>query len=154
MNIIILAAGQGTRLRPYTKDLPKCLVKVAGKSFLHRQMQIYNNLGFDCPVIVAGYKSELILRDFPKVIVNQNYLSTNMLYSLFQAYKNIMSSKDTIVCYGDIIFSPKLIKLLVNDDSDVSLISDKNFIHYWTLRFKNPIDDLETFNLSIPKSFF
>ena len=146
MNIIVLAAGQGTRLRPYTEDLPKCLVKVVGKSFLYRQIEIYKSLGFDHPIIVAGYKPELIIKNFPKVVVNKNYLTTNMLYSLFETYRTILSGKDTIVCYGDIIFNPKLIQLLINDDSDVSIISDKKFLHYWSLRFKNPLDDLETFS--------
>ena len=146
MNIIILAAGQGSRLKPYTNNIPKCLVEVAGKSFLARQIEIFEGLGFDYPVIVAGYKAELIEKNYRKVLINQKYLSTNMLYSLFQAYQTILSGDDTIVCYGDIIFNANLIKLLIPEDSDLSLVSDKNFLHYWSLRFEKPLDDLETFS--------
>ena len=34
MNVIILAAGQGSRLRPHTDNKPKCLVEVEGISLL------------------------------------------------------------------------------------------------------------------------
>ena len=34
MYAIILAAGVGTRFRPLTEDVPKCLVKVGDRSIL------------------------------------------------------------------------------------------------------------------------
>ena len=36
---IILAAGQGLRLRPLTEDTPKCLIPVGGKSMLRHQVE-------------------------------------------------------------------------------------------------------------------
>ncbi len=40
MKVIILAAGQGTRLRPLTDDRPKCMVEVNGRSIIERQLEI------------------------------------------------------------------------------------------------------------------
>jgi len=44
MNAIILAAGQGNRLKPLTNDKPKCLVKLFGKSLLNWQLDIFQKL--------------------------------------------------------------------------------------------------------------
>ena len=35
LKVLLLAAGLGTRLRPLTNNLPKCLVKINDKPLLH-----------------------------------------------------------------------------------------------------------------------
>ena len=40
MNVIILAAGQGNRLKPLTNKKPKCLVEIFGKSLLNWQLEL------------------------------------------------------------------------------------------------------------------
>ena len=74
MNIIILAAGQGSRLKPYTNNIPKCLVEVAGKSFLARQIEIFESLGFD-------YQEHLIRKCFEEngSDVNVYLIYTNLI---------------------------------------------------------------------------
>ena len=34
MKIVLPVAGNGIRLRPYTENLPKCLLPVAGKTII------------------------------------------------------------------------------------------------------------------------
>ena len=45
MKVIILAAGQGTRLRPLTDGRPKCMVEVNGRSIIERQLDIMYSCG-------------------------------------------------------------------------------------------------------------
>ena len=45
MKAIILAAGQGTRLKPLTDDRPKCMVEVNGRSIIERQLDIMRACG-------------------------------------------------------------------------------------------------------------
>ena len=57
MKVFILAAGQGTRLRPLTNDIPKCLVKMNGTSLLDIQLEVLKNSGIaeEDIYIVGGY---------------------------------------------------------------------------------------------------
>ena len=57
---VILAAGQGTRLRPLTNDKPKCLVEIDGKSILKRQTSTLREAGIQDIKIVTGYKGNEI----------------------------------------------------------------------------------------------
>ena len=41
MNVIILAAGKGSRLSPLTDNKPKCMVKLFGKSLIEFQLSSF-----------------------------------------------------------------------------------------------------------------
>lgn len=59
MKAIVLAAGQGSRLRPLTDDKPKGMVEVAGKPILSHCFDQLAELGADEFVVVVGYKKRL-----------------------------------------------------------------------------------------------
>lgn len=61
MKAIVLAAGQGTRLRPLTDDKPKGMVEVAGKPILSHCFDQLTELGAEEFVVVVGYKKEVII---------------------------------------------------------------------------------------------
>ena len=65
LNVIILAAGEGTRLRPLTNDKPKGLVELFGKSILERQIDLFTSCGITDISIVTGFNAEMI--QFPHV---------------------------------------------------------------------------------------
>src|SRR5687768_9696704 len=83
--VVILGAGEGIRLRPYTEDRPKCLVEVDGRSLLDRQLDVLRAAGARSVVIVGGYKSEKLQRADVTLRVNPRYAETNMVWSLFCA---------------------------------------------------------------------
>lgn len=59
--IIILAGGKGTRLGEITKTLPKPMVDVCGKPFIHRLIQHYISQGFTEFHISVGYRSDVLV---------------------------------------------------------------------------------------------
>ena len=60
MKAIILAAGEGKRLRPLTDNIPKAMVKLFNMSLLERQIEIFQKCGINDIVVVGGYKNEKI----------------------------------------------------------------------------------------------
>ena len=69
MNAIILAAGLGTRLRPWTLEHPKALVPVGGIPMLERVVVKLRAEGFDRIVVNVHHfsgqvKEFLATRDF------------------------------------------------------------------------------------------
>jgi len=145
MNVIILAAGQGNRLKPLTNDIPKCLVEIFGKSLLNWQLELFSKLHITDISIVRGYLKEKIALPEIKFFENNYFQTTNMIETLFCAREKISDS--TIISYGDIIYEKTVIEKLIQNDDDISVIVDKNFRDYWNIRFDNPINDLESLTI-------
>ena len=60
MKAIILAAGEGKRLRPLTNNTPKCMVNLFGKSLLQWQIETFRSCQIDDISVVTGYLNEMI----------------------------------------------------------------------------------------------
>lgn len=145
MKAIILAAGEGKRLRPLTNDVPKCMISLFGKSLLERQIETFSNCTIYDITVVTGYRSDKINIPNIRYFRNDNYNTTNMVETLFCA-KEIMNDS-IIVSYGDIIFQKNVLQKLISSNDDFSVVIDKDWLKYWKIRFKNPLDDAE--NLKI-----
>ena len=63
MYALILAGGQGERLRPLTDSLPKPMVPLCGKPILAHQVEWLKSAGVTEVVFLAGYRWEAI-RDY------------------------------------------------------------------------------------------
>lgn len=114
--IIILAGGQGKRMGG---DLPKVLAKVNGKSMIKHLLQAISKSEIDeNPVIVVGYKKELVIEELDEGDKKYNYiyqkeqLGTGHAVNLAKDYLKD-KAKNIIVLYGDHPFvSPETIKKL------------------------------------------
>ncbi len=150
MKVIILAAGQGTRLRPLTDDRPKCMVEVNGKSMIERQLDVMRGYGIkdEDITIVAGYRSDVLIKKFLntdiRVIKNEQFETTNMVYSLMCAGNQMKAEEDIIVSYGDIIYDETVFRKILSAQDTMSVIVDDGWYEYWSERCENPLDDAET----------
>ena len=61
MKAVVLAAGEGTRLRPLTEDKPKGMVEVDGKPLITHCFDQLLDLGADELIVVVGYMKEVII---------------------------------------------------------------------------------------------
>jgi choline kinase len=145
MKAIILAAGEGKRLRPLTNDKPKCMVELFDKSILEKQISTLRSCGISEIIVVTGYKSEMINLPDLKYIKNQKYNQTNMVETLFCAKRELKDS--VIVSYGDIIYEKKVLEKIIDSTDDISAIVDEEWERYWRIRSDSPLDDAETLEL-------
>lgn len=66
-NVIILAAGKGTRMK---SELPKCACPILGKPMIKYLVDACIDAGIDNIIVVVGYKKEIIkevLKDYPNI---------------------------------------------------------------------------------------
>jgi choline kinase len=141
---LILAAGEGTRLRPLTNDKPKCMVPLQGVSLLQRQIDSLKRQGINDIHIATGYRAEQIEALGYPTTLNKRYDQTNMVTTLFTAVDFIQQEGDLIISYGDIVYNDtNLQKLLANED-EVALMIDIKWRDLWALRLENPLEDAET----------
>ncbi len=87
---IIIAAGEGKRLRPVTLQTPKPLLPVNGKRIMDAQIEALKANGVSDIYIVTGYKKELfreIYGEAPDIhlIENPDYLNGNNITSIYYA---------------------------------------------------------------------
>lgn len=64
MKAIILAGGEGTRLRPLTYKIPKALVSVQGKSLTEHVLDIYTNIGVKDFYLSVSYLADQMTKHF------------------------------------------------------------------------------------------
>ena len=103
MNAIILGAGMGTRLRPITNDIPKCLVSVNGTPMIERQIEYLFCKKINDITIISGYKAEkleyLKYKYGVSIRHNNKYDACNNIYSLYLAQDLL---DDTYIIEGDV----------------------------------------------------
>ena len=146
MKTIILAAGEGTRLRPYTLDRPKCLVEIDGQSLLDRQLDVLFSIDMKPIILIGGYRAEMLQRPGTSMLLNPRYAETNMVWTLFCAETELEG--DVIVSYGDIVYSRDVLNALLKSAADIAVTIDMDWEAYWRARNEDPLQDAETLKLS------
>jgi L-glutamine-phosphate cytidylyltransferase len=143
--VIILAGGEGKRLRPLTDEKPKCMVEIFGKPILEHQINSLRECQISDITVITGYRSEKI--NFPNInyVKNKDYEKTNMLNGLFLIPEKLDGS--VIISYGDIIYEKNIIMKLLDTKNDFSVVVDKKWKQLWDIRFENPLDDAESLKI-------
>lgn len=141
---VILAAGQGTRLRPLTDDRPKCMVELDGIPLLHRQLAALHRVGITDVTIVTGYLRESVVAPGARLVTNPAYARTNMVASLFCAEDVLTSGADVLISYGDIVCEPWVLAAARSVPGALAVVVDLGWRAYWQERFDDPLTDAET----------
>ena len=121
VNVIILAASQGD-LGDLTREIPKTLLKVGGRTILSTQVETLNRVGIKDITVVRGFEKDKVNVAGLRTVDNDAHASTKDLYSLYLAREFIRS--DTLISYGDVLYKTHALNDLLGDASDITLIAD------------------------------
>jgi len=131
---IILAAGKGSRLSKYTKNVPKALLPIKyGQMIIERMLHQLQNNGIQEIVVVVGYKKEnslKIIGEFTKtfkninirIAINNEYDTTGTLKSLLIGMDELKKiNEDILVVEGDVVCDESIIEKIVKDGANTVL---------------------------------
>jgi choline kinase len=147
MRAVILAAGEGTRLRPHTADRPKCLVPLAGRPLLSWQLDALHAAGIDDVTVVTGYRGDMVEATGVRTVVNPDYDHTNMVASLMCARACLDGDDDVLVAYGDIVYESRLVTAMCRPSDPMEIAVDTEWRRLWEVRMDDPLTDAETLRL-------
>ena len=125
MKLIIIAAGQGSRIRSVTDGIPKTLLKLKGKSLLERVLENAVTVGIQEAVVVTGYRST----DLMSYIDNHNFeINIETVYnpdwdqanglSVLAAKPLIPDGEPFLISMSDHIYDAELLKNIFQSSLD------------------------------------
>ncbi|MGA7290376.1 MAG: phosphocholine cytidylyltransferase family protein [Terriglobales bacterium] len=133
MKAVILAAGQGTRIRSVHGEHPKCLIEVDNTTILDHQLEALSMAGIDDVAIVVGYEKEQIIEHVKSrrssvtqrvsFFENPAFAITNNIYSLWLAL-DWLRGESFIVLNADVVFDPEILSAAVRSSAPISMIVD------------------------------
>ena len=120
---VILAAGEGRRLKPFTEAIPKVMLPVANRPILDHVLDSVRKNGIEDIIMVVGYKKESIMdyfRDEDDITYVFQDKQLGTAHALLQAREYI--DEPFVVLPGDNIIDQTSIRKLMNSKSDISIL--------------------------------
>jgi len=130
---LVLAAGEGSRLRKYARLKP--FLQVAGIPLLGRVLRGLKGAGIKDVYIVIGYEGDVV-----RERIGDNYAELNIHYVVARNWEkgNLHSflaargffKRNFVLCMGDHLFDPQIVKNLINVPLKGILISAVDRVEY------------------------
>ena len=131
MRAILLVAGAGWRLKPYTQATPKCLLDIGGKSLLLRNLEAFAALGIREAILVVGFMKEQVVAEAARgpaevhvrIVQNDRFSRGNIL-SLWHARHEF--DDDVLIMDGDVLYPQELLaRLLASPDPNAIAVDER-----------------------------
>ena len=119
---LVLAAGEGTRMRPLTARLPKPLLPVAGKTLLGWTLEALEQAGVERVVVLVGYRMQEVQDQLSSAtpgnlklefLIQSQRLGTG--HAVLQAQESFDAPFFTVI--GDVLLDPDTLKSLARTTS-------------------------------------
>jgi len=138
---VIAAAGSSSRMPKKGSETPIAMLSIRGKSLLERQIEILRSFDVNDITVIRGYEKESFTIPDLNYIDNNEYEQTGILYSFLLASNEIRGK--AILLYGDILFERELLKKLIEETSDFSVLVDRSWREHYRNRVQHTISEAE-----------
>ena len=136
MIVIILNAGSGTRLGELTKNLPKGLLDINGKSLIERQIENFSSKNIEKILLIVGPNSDKFNLKNVDYVFDETYNEHEQLGSLFAAKKFMVN--DVIISFGDVLVEKNVFEQIIKSSFDIGLAIDLNWKQNYIGRSMHP----------------
>ena len=133
MRAVVLAAGLGTRMGKLTEEIPKGLLKIAGREIVYRSLKTLESLGVKEFIVITNPKyrekyEEFLKREgFKYKIVLNNHPERGNGYSLYLA-KDYVDGKFALIM-SDHIYEEEFLKEAIKKEGQKIFYFDKENSH-------------------------
>lgn len=138
---VLIAAGPGSRMGPFTEVKPKCLLPVGGRTLLDWTLDNFRDSGCSELIAVVGHRAETIERPSLTKIVNADYRNNNILHSFMHAEARMTGA--VVASYSDIYVEPRIYRTLMATPGDIVLAVDMDWRPYYEGRSRHSLDEAE-----------
>lgn len=126
---VILAAGEGTRLRPLTQNRPKALIPIANRPIVEYVIDSLVKCGIRDIIVVVGYRKEQVMRHLGKlpfqvkIVEQKTQLGTA---NALMCAKDLITSQSALILPGDNYIDPESIKAIMKVEDSMLVATHKN----------------------------
>ena len=119
MKAVVLAAGEGIRLKPITSTRPKHMIRICGKPLLEHCLKSLKNSGINEVILIVNYMAD-VMRDY---FADGERLGLKIEYAKQEAILgtgNAVSTAETyikddfLLTYGDLLFTAETAKKAID----------------------------------------
>jgi len=134
MKAVVLAAGEGIRLRPLTFTRPKHLIPVAGKPLLEHVLLSIKSAGINEALIVVHYMAEQIKQHFG----DGSSLGMKIEYAFQPEVRGTGDAVspaepyvkgDFLLVYGDLLITSNIVKLVLQSHEKEKTLATMAVVH-------------------------
>ena len=122
MRAIILAAGQGLRLKQADpQHVPKVLLQFGGKTLLERHLLLLREIGVEQVVLALGFRHELVEAELdrlqwqprPEIVINPEFNLGSVL-TVHVAADHMVRGGDVLLMDGDVLYDRRIAAALTS----------------------------------------
>lgn len=132
MQVVILAAGMGTRLGERTRDLPKAMIPVLGRELVLRTFDFLDQTVVTKVTVVTGYQdkifSKFLRTHVPQVQIVHNPDYREGSIKSLEVASRFFATDDVLVMNSDHIYPKRMFKKIRQCDDGIYAVCDRDRI--------------------------